>query len=156
METASLSEIKKELKELSPQQLQDVIARLARFKKENKELLHYLLFEAVDEQVFIQNVKEEIDEQFRHLNRSAGYLAKKTVRKTLQTTNKYIRFSGSKETEMELLLYFCGKMKKLGLQTGSGRTISNLYQRQIQRIQKVWSSLHEDLQYDYREAIDNL
>lgn len=156
METASLSEIKKELKELSPQQLQDVIARLARFKKENKELLHYLLFEAVDEQVFIQNVKEEIDEQFRHLNRSAGYLAKKTVRKTLQTTNKYIRFSGSKETEMELLLYFCGKMKKLGLRTGSGRTISNLYQRQIQRIQKVWSSLHEDLQYDYREAIDNL
>jgi hypothetical protein len=156
METASLSEIKKELKELSPQQLQDIIARLARFKKENKELLHYLLFEAVDEQVFIQNVKEEIDEQFRHLNRSTGYLAKKTVRKTLQTTNKYIRFSGSKETEMELLLYFCAKMKKLGLPSGSGRTISNLYQRQVQRIQKVWSSLHEDLQYDYREAIDNL
>jgi hypothetical protein len=156
METASLSEIKKELKELSPQQLQDIIARLARFKKENKELLHYLLFEAVDEQVFIQNVKEEIDEQFRHLNRSTGYLAKKTVRKTLQTTNKYIRFSGSKETEMELLLYFCAKMKKLGLPSGSGRTISNLYQRQVQRIQKVWSSLHEDLQYDYREAIDHL
>jgi hypothetical protein len=156
METASLSEIKKELKELSPQQLQDIIARLARFKKENKELLHYLLFEAVDEQVFIQNVKEEIDEQFRHLNRSTGYLAKKTVRKTLQTTNKYIRFSGSKETEMELLLYFCAKMKKLGIRTGFGRTISNLYQRQVQRIQKVWSSLHGDLQYDYRGAIDNL
>jgi hypothetical protein len=39
METASISEIKKELKTLTPQQLQDICIRLAKYKKENKELL---------------------------------------------------------------------------------------------------------------------
>jgi hypothetical protein len=35
--------------------------RLARFKKENKELLSYLLFEAHDERAFIAGVKTYID-----------------------------------------------------------------------------------------------
>ncbi len=83
METASLSEIKKELKVLSPQQLQEILLRLAKYKKENKELLSYLLFEAFNQQAFIQSVKEEIDEQFMHLNHSSFYLAKKTLRKAL-------------------------------------------------------------------------
>ncbi|MFW5774472.1 MAG: hypothetical protein ACOCWD_07300, partial [Tangfeifania sp.] len=104
METASISEIKKELKNLSPQQLQDVCTRLAKYKKENKELLSYLLFESFNEQHFIQEVKDEIDEQFSHLNNSSLYLAKKTLRKVLRTTRKYIRFSGSKQTEVELLI----------------------------------------------------
>jgi hypothetical protein len=123
METAPLSEIKKELKLLSPQQLQEIIARLARFKKENKELINYLLFESFNQQVFIQNVKDEMDEQFRHLNKSSYFLAKKTLRKTLRTTNKYIRFSGSKEVEMELLIYFCMKMKNANLRMNSNRVV---------------------------------
>jgi hypothetical protein len=136
METAPLSEIKKELKLLSPQQLQEIIARLARFKKENKELINYLLFESFNQQVFIQNVKDEMDEQFRHLNKSSYFLAKKTLRKTLRTTNKYIRFSGSKEVEMELLIYFCMKMKNANLRMNSNRVVLNLYQNQVKRIEK--------------------
>ena len=156
METAPLSEIKKELKLLSPQQLQEIIARLARFKKENKELLGYLLFESFNQQVFIQNVKDEIDEQFHHLNKSSFYLAKKTLRKILRTTNKYIRFSGSKEVEIELLVYFCQKMKNANLRMNSNRVILNLYQNQVKRIKKTNSMLHEDFQSDFEEAINNL
>ena len=37
METASISVIKKELKNLPPEELQVVINRLAKYKKENKE-----------------------------------------------------------------------------------------------------------------------
>jgi len=156
METASLSEIKKELKAISPEQLQELCLRLAKYKKENKELLNYLLFEAIDEQSFIQNVKTEIDEQFKQLNRSSFYLAKKTLRKVLKTTDKYIKFSGSKETEIELLIYFCQKMKKSGLSMRSSRVILNMYERRVERINKVYSMLHEDLQYDYEEAVENL
>lgn len=156
METASVSVIRKELKNLPPEKLQELILRLSKFKKENKELLSYLLFEAYDEEQYVRQVKEEIDEQFFSLNRSSMYLAKKTLRKVLRTTNKYIRFSGKKETEVELLLYFCQKMKKSRLNYRHNRVVFNLYLNQIKRINKAISQLHEDLQFDYMEELENL
>lgn len=156
METASLSSIKKELKNIPSQDLQEICIKLAKYKKENKELLNYLLFESINEAAFIQNVKEEIDEQFNNLNKSSFYLAKKTLRKVLKTTQKHIKFSGLKETEIELLIYFCQKMKKSGIRMRSSRVVLNLYQRQVDRIRKVLSMLHEDLQFDYEEAVNDL
>ncbi|WP_297086128.1 hypothetical protein [uncultured Draconibacterium sp.] len=156
MDTASLSHIKKELKNLPPEVLQDIVARLAKYKKENKELLSYLLFEADNESEYIRQVKEEIDSQFLSLNKSSFYLAKKTLRKVLRTTNKYIRYSGQKETEIELLLYFCKKLKASRLNYKQSRVVFNMYLNQVKRIQKVISMLHEDLQYDYREELEAL
>lgn len=156
MDIASISNIKKELKNLPPEELQELVNRLAKYKKENKELLSYLLFEAYNETEFIRQVKEEIDEQFLSLNRSSFYLAKKTLRKVLRTTNKYIRFSGKKETEIELLLYFCKKMKASHLNYKQSKVVFNMYLNQVKRIQKVISMLHEDLQYDFREELENL
>ena len=156
METASLSEIKKELNTLTPKQLVEICIRLGKYKKENKELLHYLLFESSNQQIFIESVKAEIDDQFKNLNRSSSYLAKKTVRKVLKTTNKYIKFSGIKETEIELLIHFCLQLRKSGLRLSSSRVLLNLYQNQVKRIRTVLSSIHEDLQYDYEEIISHL
>jgi hypothetical protein len=156
METASVSNIKKELKTRSPDEFQALLLRLAKFKKENKELLSYLLFETQNEQAFIESVKEEMDEQFTRLNRTSLYLAKKTLRKVLRTTNKYVRFSGSKQTEIELCLYFCEKMKNMGIRLSSNRVLLSMYQRQILRIRTVYSKLHEDLQFDYEEAVKKL
>ncbi len=156
MDTASLSEIKKELKGLSPLQLQEITLRLAKYKKDNKELLSYLLFDAFNQQAFIQSVKDEIDEQFKQLNRSSFYLAKKTLRKVLRTTKKYIRFSGVRETEIELLIYFCLKMKESGLRMNSSRVVMNMYTTQVKRIQKVLSMMHEDLQMDFEGDVARL
>lgn len=156
MEIASLSNIKKELQNLPPEVLQDVITRLARYKKDNKELLNYLLFEAYNEDEYIRQVKEEIDLDFMNLNRSSFYLAKKTLRKALRTIKKHIRFSGKKETEIELLLYFCKKLKTSRLNYKQSRVVFNMYINQIKRIQKVISMLHEDLQYDYRDELESL
>ncbi len=156
METASISIIKKELKNVAPEELQAIVTRLAKYKKENKELLSYLLFDACNEQEYIENVKAEIDEQFSNLNRTSFYLAKKKIRKVLKTTNKHIRFSGSKETEIQLRIYFCQKLKTSGLNYKASRVVFNMYINQIKRINKVLSMLHEDLQYDYREEVENL
>lgn len=156
MDTASISNIKKELKNIPPEDLQEIVIRLGKYKKENKELLSYLLFEAYNEAEYIRQVKEEIDIQFSSLNRSSFYLAKKTLRKVLRTTNKNIRFSGKKETEIELLLYFCKKMKTSHLNYTESRVVLNMYLNQVKRIQKVISMLHEDLQYDFREELENL
>ena len=80
---------------------------MSRFKKENKELLTYILFESADEQSYIVSVKRGIDEEFEQINRSSTYFIKKSIRKILRNTRKYIRYSGKKETEVELLIYFC-------------------------------------------------
>lgn len=156
MDTASIANIKKELKHIPPEDLQEMLIRVAKYKKENKELLSYLLFEAYNEDDYVKQVKEEIDVQFASLNSSSFYLAKKTLRKVLRTTNKYIRYSGNKETEIQLLIYFCKKMKGSKLNYKQSRVVFNMYINQVKRIQKVISMLHEDLQYDYREELENL
>ena len=83
--------------------------RMAKHKKENKELLTYLLFEAHDEPAFVSNVKAEMDELFCSLPSGNVYYIKKSLRKILRIVNKQIKYSGLKQTELELRLYFAGK-----------------------------------------------
>ena len=80
MKPAPVSEIKNALQQLDKTGLIAICQRLARFKKENKELLTFLLFEENDLPNYIKNVKEEIDEGFTQVNTSNIYFAKKTIR----------------------------------------------------------------------------
>lgn len=153
MKAATLSELKKEMATLSPSKLQEVCLRLAKYKKENKELLTYLLFESGNEQAYIESVKQEVDTQFSEMNKSNLYLAKKSLRKILRTTNKYSKYSGAAETEAELLIYFLGKLKKSGIPVQDSVVLTNLVNQQLKKIEKVLSTLHEDLQYDFRKEL---
>lgn len=156
MKATSISQLKQELKNRSPGEILEICLRLARFKKENKELLTYLLFEARDEQAYIESVKTEMDRQFEEINKSNIYFAKKSIRKIVRTTNKFIRYSGHKQTEAELLIHFCRLLKGSGIPMGNSIALSNIYVRQIQKIKKAISVLHEDLQYDYGEELKQL
>ena len=99
MNTATVSTLKKELAHQSQTQLMELCLRLAKFKKENKELLTYLLFEAHSEDAYVEGIKEQIDEGFEAINVSSYYYIKKSVRKILVSTKKHIRYSKKKETE---------------------------------------------------------
>lgn len=153
MKAASASEIKQELRNNSPAELAELCLRLARFKKENKELLTYLLFEAHDEQGYIAGVKAEIDASFAELPRANIHLTKKSLRAILRLTAKYIRYTLSKQTEAELLIYYCQKLKASGLLKSTGTAMQNLYAQQVKKIDGTVGALHEDLQHDYRKAI---
>ena len=107
MKAAGSAELKQELKDLSQARLIDLCLRLARFKKENKELLTYLLFDADDLQAYIESVKQEISDNFSEINTSSLYYVKKSLRKILRTVNKHVRYTGEKQAEVELLLHFC-------------------------------------------------
>ena len=155
MKAASLTELKKELRDLPHSQVMELCIRLAKYKKENKELLTYLLFEAHDEDAYIKEVKTLIDEQFAEMNKSSLYLAKKTIRKALRTTNKYIKYSGIKQTEVELLIHFCKKLKQSKVPLHSGTALGNIFDRQIDKIIKAIATLHEDLQHDFLEELRN-
>jgi hypothetical protein len=153
MTTATISEIKKTLQDTHPAIILELCLKLAKYKKENKELLTYLLFEAGNEQLYIEGVKTEINLLFKAINKSNSYLAKKTIRKTLRITNKYIKYSGNKQTEVELLIFFCRKLKAAGLPIFKSLGIQNLYMRQIEKIKKAMLNLHEDIQFDFEEEI---
>jgi predicted nucleotide-binding protein (sugar kinase/HSP70/actin superfamily) len=156
MKSATVANIRKELKHKSNEELAELCLRLSRFKKENKELLTYLLFEADYEAGYIETIKTEIDEQFDQINTSSFFYIKKSVRKILRNTKKYTRYSLNKETEVELLLYFCQKLKAMTPSISRNTTLTNLYDRNIIAIKKKVKNLHEDLQYDYKLKLEDL
>lgn len=156
MKTATISEIKQELSATSPAVLQDLCLRLARFKKENKELLTYLLFESHDSAAYIESVKQDMALQFEEINKANVYFVKKSLRKILRTVNKYIRYCGLPAAEVELLISYCQHMKATGVPIDQYPVLVNLYRNQVKRIHKALASLHEDLQYDYRHALKDL
>jgi hypothetical protein len=156
MKSATVAQLKKELKYKSSDELEALCLRLARFKKENKELLTYLLFESEYETNYVNEVKAHICEMFNEINDSSFYFIKKSVRRILRETKKFIRYSNAKETEVELLLYFCEKLSSYKPSIRDNRTMMNLLQRQLSLITTKISGLHEDLQYDYTEELNTI
>ena len=156
METASIKTLKDELKHQSSAELLELCLKLIRFKKENKELLTYLLFEAHDEERYIKSVKNEIDTLFEGINTKSYFFIRKSVRKILTNTKKYIRFSKKKETEVVLLIYFCKKLKSMKPSIKRSPRLQNILTTQVKLIEKLLLKLHEDLQYDFRLDLDEL
>jgi hypothetical protein len=156
MRSSSIQELKQELSTLKTGELTTLCLRLARFKKENKELLTYLLFEAHDEENYIREVKAEVEELFGTINLSHLYFAKKTLRKILRVINKFSRYSGNKQTDLELRIFFCRQLHDSGIPFKRNTVISNLYDGQLKKIYAVLHTLHEDLQHDYSKEIDLL
>jgi hypothetical protein len=156
MKAVTVKELKEELNNRSPKEVRDLCLRLSRFKKENKELLTYLLYESSDEVSYIESVKREVDQQFELININSYYFIKKSVRRILRIIRKYIRYSQNKQTEIDLLIYFCTKLKKLTPSIEKNTGLRNLYTRQIETIRKKVSTLHEDLQFDYGLELNSL
>ena len=156
MEAASIRDIKSELKELDHAEIMKICVRLANFKKENKELLTYLLFEAGNEEEYVRHIKEEMEEQFDNISGYNFYLLKKEIRKILRLTKKHIRFSKNKETEVTLLLFFCQKLAEVNPFKYRSASIRNIQERQIALIRRKLKGLHEDLQYDYGRELEEL
>jgi hypothetical protein len=156
MELPTLAEIKNELRSLPQDELIGLCLKLAKYKRENKELLNYLLFEAYDEAAYINKIKEEVTLEFEKMNTSNWYFAKKSIRGILRIIKKHIRYSVKKETEVELLIFFCENLKNSKLRIHQNQVLAKIYQRQVTAIHKALSTLHEDLQYDYQQRIEGL
>ncbi|GAA4946495.1 hypothetical protein GCM10023314_19740 [Algibacter agarivorans] len=156
MKAVSVVTIKKELQHQSKEELIALCLRLSRFKKENKELLTYLLFESEHEEGYIQSVKTYMDDEFEIINRDSYFYIRKSVRKILRNVKKYVRYSQKKETEAELLIYFCQILKDYSPSITRSTQLLNMYNRQLLLAKKIISGLHEDLQYDYNEMLEDL
>jgi len=145
-----LGDIKKELQFHDKGHLIDLCLRLARYKKENKELLAYLLFDADNERGFIDGVIAESGFMFSQLP-SNNYQMAKSMRKILRLLGKYVKFMGSKEAEIEFLLSFCKNYIQYADRRGSYKPMRLILTRQLEKVKKAIGQLHEDLQFDYTQ-----
>jgi hypothetical protein len=146
--TYGLQHIKKELQHLPNEQIVELCLRLARHKKENKELLAYLLFEAYDEPAFIEKVKAEAGFMFSQLP-TQNYFAAKALRKILRLLSKYTKFMASKGAEIELLINFCNNYLQYADRRTSHKPLRLIFSRQLEKTRTLIAKLHEDLQFDY-------
>lgn len=156
MEIASIKEIRASLKEKTPQELLELCLKMAKYKKENKEYLTYLLYEAENETGYIESVKRQITAAFTDINRSSFYQIKKNVRKILRLLIKYIRYSKKKDTEVQLRLFFCQELIDMKPSIKRSTVLKNIYYQQLKVARKAIEKLHEDLQYDYELEIKDL
>jgi hypothetical protein len=153
--TYGLQQIKKELQHLPQEHLAELCLRLVRYKKENKELLAYLLFEAHNEQDFIESIKAEAGFMFSQLP-SQNYFTAKGLRKILKMLTKYTKFIGSKTAEIELLLNFCQNYMQYVVKQTSHKPIRLILTRQMDKMRTAIAKLHEDLQFDYSQDYNAL
>jgi hypothetical protein len=156
MKAATSQEIKQQLQHSSKDELIKLCLRLARFKKENKELLDYLLFQSHDLEGYVALVKLEIDEGFTQVNTSSVFLAKKTLRKILRNAKKYIRYTGSETAEADILMHYLSHFIKMRLPWRKTKVLNNIYETQLKKIKAAVKVLHEDLQHDYEKQLEQL
>ena len=156
MKSASLNDLKQELLALPPKKVLEICLRLARFKKENKELLSFLLFDAGDEHGYVESIRLEMDEHFAELPRSNWYSTKKSLRKILRLISKYSKHVAAKESEADMLVHFCIKMKALQESYPYNTAFTNMYLQQIKKLKALVEMVHEDIRFDYQRQADQL
>jgi len=152
MSAATISQLKKELVMLDQDDLLDVCLRMAKFKVESKELLTYLLFKADDEAGYANDLSDEIDQ----LLSVPGQIHKKTLRKIVRWMDKSLRFSGNKETELQVRIHFCRRIRDKKISFGNCRVSANMYATQLKKIDKAIDKVHPDLQFDFNQQMSGL
>ena len=156
MKAASIAEIKRRLVTLEQGELLEACLRLARAKRDNKELLTYLLFESANESTYVAKLCGEIDDQFFALNKSTLYFAKKGIRKTIRWMEKFIRYSGNIETEIAVRIHFCRSLLDSKVPIRKSKVTWNMLLSQLKKIEKVIAKFHPDIQHEYRVQIDEV
>jgi len=157
MKAASINELKQELTTLPAKKLLELCLRLARYKKENKELTGYLLFDADNERAFIDSLMAESGLMFSQLPYNNYQLAK-SLRKILRLLGKYLKFMASGEAEVEVMINFCRNYVQYVDKRASSnyKPLRLIFTRQLDKIRKSITKLHEDLQFDYSQEFNNM
>jgi hypothetical protein len=155
MRVEKLNDIKKELRQLNAEALAEICLRIAKYKKENKELLSYLLYDADNPLNYAEEVKASLLPSFQNLNKSS-YASTKEIRKIVRSLAKHSKYTASKEVELELLLWFCHRFLEYADARSSHKPLISLFTRQLEKIRRIIPKLHEDLQFDYSELYNNL
>lgn len=156
MQIPSLTQLKKELSYLSEKELIELIADLAKFNRDNKAYLFFKLNEKDNPGQYIEMVEEELEADFQAARGNHSYYAKKSAQKLRRKMNKLLKLSKVKTDQIEVLLFFCEKLREYGFLRHGNQVLTNIYQMQLGKAVKLISGLHEDLQFDYEGRVGEL
>lgn len=156
MHSATIDTIKTELKQLPPKQVLELLLRLARFKKENKELLTYILFESANEDEYVAQVKNEITEEMGEIDGLPGYQFKKQFRKIQRKINKPIKYMGNKSSTAELYLHMVRMISEKKKTSYLAPFLEKSVQQYISKIEKILPGIEDDLAADLRKQLNQL
>lgn len=157
MKAAAISDLKKELQLLSAKELTEICLKLAKYKKENKAFLSYLIYDARDTNMFVAEIREEISEQFIAVKEFSNlYYVKKGLRKILRQLSIYSKYFEDKSHTLELYIHFCKELKHSGIPFKRNQLLINLYEQQLKKINILLKALHEDLRGDYRRDLEEI
>ncbi len=153
----TLSDIKKELKSKTSEELLEYCLHIAKYKKDNKEYLGFLLFDQEDKQTYLQTVLASIDQQFEEMQAHKNwYLIKKSWRKILRNIGKCAKFSKNKELEIQMIIHFVRQAQASGVPYYAFNALDLIIQMQYKKIRTIIPQLHEDLQHDYTRELHEL
>ena len=77
MKIPALAELKKELNYLNEKELVTLLIDLSKFSRDNKAFLHFKLSERDQPSLFVDTVKEELEELFQTANTKTFFFCKK-------------------------------------------------------------------------------
>ena len=155
MDTASIKQLKDTLSTLGREELTGLLLRMVKFKKENKELLTFLLFEADDLDAYVYEISQEIRDEFENYRLKTAYYKRKGCRRILRMLKKYIKYAADKEVEVRLLLAYVSMVAESKTFI-TDRVIQKIAFRQLLLAEKSIVKLHEDLQYEYKLELEEL
>jgi hypothetical protein len=156
MKAATITQLKKELETYTHQRLVETVIAAAKYKIENKELLSFILFDSDDIGGYVTDIKLEIDTAFDEIHNASFYVSVKRLRKILRLIQKYCKYIGAKEREVELLLHFCDRLLEHGYLRNRYKSLVVIYGRQLDKIEKLLPKIDEDLRFDYTERWQKL
>ena len=155
MDTASIKQLKDTLSTLGREELTGLLLRMVKFKKENKELLTFLLYEAGDLDAYVYETSQEIKDEFENYRLKTAYYKRKGCRRILRILKKYIKYAADKEVEVRLLLAYVSMVAESKTFI-TDRVIQKIAFRQLLLAEKSLVKLHEDLQYEYKLELEEL
>jgi hypothetical protein len=156
LETRTLKDIKDELQHIEKKELIEICLQLIKFKKHNKELLHFVLFGQQNLNTYINEIKASVDELFTEVNATNAYFAKKTLRKIARVANTYCAYTKQPIALVEVSFHFCTVMQNNFRHLLNNTVIENIYFGQYKKAMKALGSMHEDEQYDYLKLAEKL
>lgn len=156
MQLPSLASLKKELQQRDSKELMDLILHLSKLTRDNKAFLYFKLFENDDASLFVDTVKEDLEKAFTSANSKNYYVAKKSAQSIRRILNKYLKLTKDPQAKIELITFFCRQLEAFGYLEYRYPVIDNLYALQVGKAEKLIGKLHEDLQFDYQDELENL
>lgn len=154
MKPASITTIKKTLKDLSKEELTALILKLGTLKVDNKAMLSYLLYYENDKTAYLAEVQQYILTNFDELNQDSTFYVRKGLRKIEREINKQIKYVKDKVFEIELLILFLKSFKTLD--KIHQQKLNHIFERIMLKTKSKINALHEDLQYDFNSVLNTL